>query len=311
MITIYLRSDYTGAAGEVFKGIGASKGNIDVDLGKNTFTCKDGFIELFGEATSADTTTFTVRNGSLTVLKNALIAHGANASDTLVELVFDTVSFRFGKGSEASALIWAPNGSRTESGEVNAVFENCTFNLTLSSDPSGAKIFDLSDPVNVNVTVNGGRIEAESFDIDHTVKLGDGDTIVFGQYDDSFTVFAITGEAPTGSLDTSDGGKGMFVLIDGNEYTLFSCDHDGALLCMEGCEICGAEIDPDAHKFGRWLIVDGKRIQKCTCGAINEDLSYVKPSSFDPMIVVVIVAGVVVIAGIAVTVVLIKKRKSN
>jgi hypothetical protein len=229
----------------------------------------------------------------------------------LVELVFENVSFRYAKGSEASALIGAPNGSRTESGEVNAAFENCTFNLTLSGDPANAKIFDLSDPINVTVTVNGGRIEAESFDIEHSVKIGDGDTIVFGQYDDSFTVFAITGEAPTGSLDTSDGGKGMFVLIDGNEYTLLSCDHDGALLCMEGCEICGAEIDPDAHKFGRWLIVGGKRIQKCNCGAENEDPTYVKPSSFDPMIIVVIVAGVAVIAGIAVTIVLIKKRKKQ
>ena len=263
-VYVLLRRDYANVNKDTFGTFTNVGGTFVLDLGGNTFTRAGVIIDLFANVTDGIviTSNIIVKNGNMLALNGSIVAsqyaNNALVKDKVFNLTFNDVDFGFAKGATTANLMWVvwDNSRDIPGGTVNAVFNNCNFDLTTNA-PSG-KIYvfnfdDKYDSINVNATVNGGSFSASS--VANVVMFksdGENDTLRIGKYESKYPTFSVVnGAAPTEKFITVDGKAAYF----------------------EGTSTSGLyELGECAHtSLGEWVSDGTSHHQVCKCGIkVNE-----------------------------------------
>ena len=223
-------------------------GNIVIDLMGNGISAGNGgeFWFILG-GTNANDLSITVKNGTIYNKFQPQVGIGSSATltvDKVVNLTFEDITVNKQRANETGFLKvtgYAGTGKLT----TNVVMNDCIF-----IPSTGNLLFGLAADGNgaVNLTVNGGVINAASFDaIPSIYTAGANDTVKFGKGSDGkYTkiVFsaaqATPGNVATLIYDTVSEGKALFVTDENaTEYVLTPCAHDYKGACDTLCSICG------------------------------------------------------------------------
>jgi hypothetical protein len=257
-VTILLRRDFENVNSDTFWSITQAAGKIVLDLDGHTFTRKSIFMDLSAGAYNGEifTTDILVKNGDLLAFNGPFVAsqynNVAGVENKVFNITFENVDFGFAKGATTTNFMWVvwDNSRDFEGGRVNAVFNNCNFDLTTNAPSGKVTVFNLSDTYNrvhIDVKVNGGSFIAG--DVSKIVMLksnGTKDTLTLGKHEGSYPTFKVsTGAAPSEGFMTAEGVKYYTESSVPGTYVLEGCDHS---------------------KTGNWIQENGKHYKLCQCG---------------------------------------------
>ncbi len=202
-VAILLLDDYTNTS-DPLVGLAANyaNGSLTIDLGKNTFTRSDTFLNLSSSSdlTNVAPSNIIVKNGTVRSdagkpIINNQITDKEYPAEKVWNVTFDGVTVGYGanvssyKGLFYQAWTNSATADETQLGtQTNIVFNNCTIDLKTNVPASAVKLFALKDDhtvnkIDVNVTVNGGTILANADDLKnvtfYTLDSG-SDSFTFG-----------------------------------------------------------------------------------------------------------------------------------
>lgn len=229
-LTLYMRKDYEKTSAP-YGNFAQQDGTFVLDLGGNTMTLTgNGLFDVVGKAVNntLKTTSAIVKDGTIItdnssiMILNSKGTSGNFGYDGTKPFGFTYENVTFDKKASASEYVPLMGVSRfdeteTKNMHVAAVFNNCTFK---SSD---AMLFDLSisNYIDADITVNGGKIIANALGEPTVLKASDeSDTLTFGKLENgnytSFT-FPYGTEAPT---VTFNAGNLHFIKVSETESTV-------------------------------------------------------------------------------------------
>ncbi len=226
-VTVLLRRDYTTTSANAnydrYWNIGACVGTLTVDLGGNTMTAAKAepfFLLQAKRAAGVCELNINLKNGTVAVKSNEIFRlstySGFDSQRTVnITMANVTVSRVTGASSSSSGLIVKVDTAGTINLNTNITLNNCTVDLKTNPASGAVTLFGMtgSDKYVTNITVNGGKIEADSFDgiTLHAVDDEAYGSLKFGKYEGSYTELHIAnGSAPADEFMTSDGDSVTF-----------------------------------------------------------------------------------------------------
>ena len=258
--TLYLRRDYETVSSDNSQMVYSIKNKLILDLGGNTVTRGGGNLFQLMAKNSEGITDITVINGTVNAKNYSpvyIVTNGAATYGHNFKLTFNEITFTVASGYSASAIVIDTDSYGTDfDPEVEAIFNGCTFDFSGLST-SDSVIFDLAEPSGfqktASVTVNGGRIIADSMTDISVCSLGDGDSFYFGKHGGDYTSVTVAdgGAGPASAVYYST-EKDVFLEFDagtsvagGKVYTL---KPSTAVITPYGI-IPGTKSDADAYPF--------------------------------------------------------------
>ena len=224
--TVYMRADYntTNASGKASRMYYIS--DMTFDLGGHTLTAGDKHLfQAIGMSTTEKETTYVkIINGTLAGVSGgyAPIVFNDSTTSTVVEkfdFVLENVTVDVSSGI---GLIKCYNNG-TIGAKNTVTLNNCT--IYRDSKNASVTIFGLTDNNNIldiDVIVNGGKLEASSMSGIAIVKVNAKDTLRFGKNANGeyFTInIPKSEEASTGAYVTTSGVECVFVKATANDTT--------------------------------------------------------------------------------------------
>ncbi len=213
---VYLRADVTRAQGEAHvTSLTAKTRSLTVDLNGHVLTKADKllFSNYLGSTTSTNTNV-TFKNGTMVQSAcndswRAFINYDYHSTNhkaaATMNYTFDNVKFIDNRATVASqkVFIFAISEYNATVPEIKGkiVYNNCEFYS------KGCYVFDCSagnnyENIDITIEVNGGKVvDSSGLTRDKLIRLNtNGDSVVFGKYNGSYTEFA----CPTSLAPTSD-----------------------------------------------------------------------------------------------------------
>jgi len=235
---ILLRRDYTNAAsGDGFTGLNVIGGTVIIDLGGYTFTRNGSFLDFKSNTTVAPyDNTAIIRNGEIRTMKAAPCDFQYTENqvvDKNFDITFEGVTFGLAdtcKSGTSMDLIWVVWDNDRDNIACNAsvVLNDCIIDLDTNSEVFEGytsvtlfNVYDKHDRVNVDITVNGGRIIAPDMSHVTFIKKNSGsDSLTMGRGSDGkFMTATLTGDGTVlgDNFVTTDGENRVFTKISGSE----------------------------------------------------------------------------------------------
>jgi len=238
-VQILLRRDYTQkTSGDYANPLYTTAGNVVLDLGGNTFTVKNYFLDLtfhtIDKATEgpiAVSSSVVVKNGEILVGSSKSIIASAYANNTRLtaktyNLTFEGVDFGYASGATTTTPLYVinHNNRNVKSGTVNLTFDNCNFDLTTNA-PAGKTCTwftfkDTYNSIDIHATIKGGSLYASDLTYVKFDNLNPGsDSVTYVKDENGYYT---TLEVPSGTALpdlTINGGELKFVKVDSNSST--------------------------------------------------------------------------------------------
>ena len=229
---VALRGNVTN---NVNASIGSFRGNITVDLGGYTVeNTNDGnyILDIYVDNSNGYSASYTFKNGTLVKIGGrglvCLNYHTNMGKNTSHSFFFENVTFRSSNSEKIESVIfhtWENGWSNTFKYvmNANAVFEDCTFDMSGSVD--GAVMLPLTyaggKAVKFNVVINGGKILADTAE-DYVQRFTVGDTedsVTYGKGTNGYTEISLPAGESLPSVSVND-GELTFVKTSSNTDTV-------------------------------------------------------------------------------------------
>ena len=234
-IQILLLKDYENSDDALAtKALNYANGLLTIDLGTHTFTRAGTFLNFnnAGDITNVAPSNVTVKNGTVrsksgTIIDTQIKNNDNYTAQKVWNLTLENVTLGYAASNAAPSgtfyQAWPNNASASYAfgATTNITLNNCTLDLKTNA-PDSMLLFNLSDDpdmIDVHLAVNGGKILVNETNVLDNVTfyaLDDGDSVVFGEYNGSFTQIHTPAEGAavhyTAKFPMAD-GYGCFVEI--------------------------------------------------------------------------------------------------
>ena len=225
-ITLLLRRDYSTSEDTAnSQNLYLFRGLVNIDLDGHTLT--RGKYHLFQIMTKGGSTynfspSFNITNGTICGNNNSPLVINTNSSATVDDIftfTFTDVTFNRANGSSLANLIFVTYSDGAKATNVDAVFNNCTFDSTTGS--VNTTFFNLKESSgtekHANIVINGGKIIGGATSKFTLCALANGDSVSFGKYNGAYTKLTFTDNGTVSSSFLNESGSVLELELTSSE----------------------------------------------------------------------------------------------